>query len=297
MHVFRLKDFGDGWVPRWLEEMDKLVFQICLVAGKAKSRGKLKKHYRQLLKRGRKTVELLEGELCRVEEGLLLERYPPSQRVMLRRVLDQIRSDISESRRVLKYAHDRVFREKTLSSTGKILSLSDGTAAFIKKGARAPVIGYKPQLVRSAQGLVTSLIVPEGNAADSIELEPAIADAIRRSGVVADMVSSDDGYASSDGRDKLLGMGIMDVSISGAKGKKLTDPEDWDSEAYREARRYRSAVESLMFTIEDGFEFGELGRRGIGAVSDELLEKVLTYNCCRITLLKRRREEKPAQAA
>jgi len=297
LHVFRLKDFCDGWVPRWLEEMDKLVFQICLVAGKAKSRGKLKKHYRQLLKRGRKTVELLEGELCRVEQGLLLERYPPSQRVMLRRVLDQIRSDISDSRRVLKYAHDRVFCEKTLPSTGKILSLSDGTAAFIKKGARAPVIGYKPQLVRSAQGLVTSLIVPEGNAADSIELEPAIADAIRRSGVVADMVSSDDGYASSDGRDKLLCMGIMDVSISGAKGRKLTDPEDWDSEAYREARRYRSAVESLMFTIKDGFEFGELGRRGIGAVSDELLEKVLAYNCCRITLLKRRREEKPAQAA
>jgi hypothetical protein len=37
-------------------------------------------------------------------------------------------------------------------------------------------------------------------------------------------------------------MGIMDVSISGAKGRKLTDPGDWDSEAYREARRYRSAA-------------------------------------------------------
>ncbi len=297
LHIFGLKDFSGGWVPRWLDDMDKLVFQICLVAGKAKSRGKLKKHYRHLLKQGRKTVESLEGELRQVEQCLCWQKHRPSQRILLQRVLEQIGDDLSDSRRILVYAHDRVFRGQTLPSTEKILSLSDGSAAFIKKGSRVPVIGYKPQLVRSANGCVTSLIVPEGSASDAIEFVPAIADSIRRTGVVAEMVSSDDGYASSDGRDKLLGMGIMDVSISGAKGKKLTNPKEWNSEAYREARRYRSAIESLMFTIKDGFEFGELGRRGIGAVRDELLEKVLAYNCCRITLLKRRRKEKLAQAA
>ncbi len=87
------------------------------------------------------------------------------------------------------------------------------------------------------------------------------------------------------------------LSISGAKGKKLTDPEDWDSDAYRDARRNRSAVESLMFTIKDGFEFGELGRRGIDAVRNELLEKVLAYNSCRIILLKKRRMKELKQAA
>ena len=44
-----------------------------------------------------------------------------------------------------------------------------------------------------------------------------------------------------------------------------------------------------MFTIKDGFAFGELGRRGIDAVGDELLEKVLAYNFCRIILMKKRR--------
>jgi len=48
-------------------------------------------------------------------------------------------------------------------------------------------------------------------------------------------------------------------------------------------------VESLMFTIKDGFEFGETGRRGIDAVRDELTEKVIAYNCCRIILMKQRR--------
>ena len=297
LHVLGLEDFRKGWVPRWLDEMDKLEFQICLSAGKPKSRGKMKKHYRKLLKKGGKAADALRLELSRLEEGLDEGTLPPSRRELLKRVLERIRSDIADAKRVLEYAGDRVFHDKKLPSTEKVLSLSDGSAAYIKKGGRDPVIGYKPQLVRSGNGFVTSLMVPQGNAADSIKLEPAIRDSIRRTGVIAELVSTDDGYASAKGRDELLGMGVKSVSISGAKGKKLTDPQDWDSEAHRDARRNRSAVESLMFTIKDGFEFGELGRRGIDAVRNELLEKVLGYNCCRIILMKKRRLEKLKQAA
>lgn len=77
----------------------------------------------------------------------------------------------------------------------------------------------------------------------------------------------------------------------------MTTPGDWESEEYLYARRNRSAVESLMFTIKDGFEFGELGRRGIDAVRDELLEKVRAYNGCRIILMKKRRREELEKTA
>ena len=125
-----------------------------------------------------------------------MERHAPSRRVLLQRVLQQIKTDLSDANRVLEYAHDRVFHDKILPSTEKVLSLSDGSAAYIKKGNRNPLIGYKPQLVRSEKGFVASLIVPQGNAADAVELAPAISDSIRRAGVVADWVSTDDGYAS-----------------------------------------------------------------------------------------------------
>ena len=80
--------------------------------------------------------------------------------------------------------------------------------------------------------------------------------------------------------------------LAGRRMVKLTErktKQDWDSEVYRDARRCRSAVESSMFTIKAGFAFGELGRRGIDAVRDELLEKVLAYNGCRSILMKQRR--------
>jgi hypothetical protein len=297
LHLFGLKDFSLGRVPRWLEEMDKLDFRICLVAGKAKSKGKMKNHYRQLLKRGKKAADVLTAELNTLEQTLSLQKQAPSRQVLLERVLQQIKGDLFDANRVLEYAYDRVFHGKVLPSKEKVLSLSDGSAAFIQKGGRNAVIGYKPQLVRSANGFVTNLIVPQGNTADSDELVPAIADSILRTGVVPDLVSTDDGYASAKGRDEVLGMGVKDISISGAKGKKLTDPDKWSSELYRTARGDRSAVESLMFTIKNGFEFGELGRRGLKAVRDELLEKVLAYNCCRISLMKKRRREELAVAA
>jgi hypothetical protein len=91
-------------------------------------------------------------------------------------------------------------------------------------------------------------------------------------------------------------MGVDDISISGAKGKKLTEEEAWESETYKTARGDRSAVESLMFTIKDGFDFGELSRRGIDAVKSELTEKVLAYNFCRIILMRKRQHEAVGKA-
>jgi len=296
LDVFGLVNFKKGWVPRWLEEMGRLEFQICLSAGKPKSRGKMKKNYRKLLKKGQKSIDSLEQEFKSLNSNLKMETLLPSRRELLTALLKQIQSDLVDAQRVIAYCDDRVFNDQNLPSTAKILSLSDGSAAYIQKGGRTAVIGYKPQLVRSENGLVTSLLVPEGNAADSIKLEPAIRDSIRRTGVLADIVSTDDGYASAKGRDEVLSMGVKIISISGSKGKKLTSLEDWESETYRNARANRSAVESLMFTIKDGFEFGKVGRRGIDAVRSELTEKVLAYNCCRILLLKQRREKRRQEA-
>ena len=297
LDTFGLMNFKKGWVPRWLEEMDKLVFQIALAAGKPNAKTKFHQQYRQLLARGRKALAALETQFGTLQQDLHIDAFAPSRRIIIERVVEQLSSDLSDARRVIQYTHERVFEQKSLPSKEKVLSLSDGSAAFIQKGSREPVIGYKPQLVRSANGFVASLFVPEGNAADASMLVESIMDSFRRTGVIANTVSTDDGYASAKGRDMLLALGVKTVSISGAKGKKLTTQEDWESEAYQDARRCRSAVESLMFTIKDGFEFGQLGRRGIEAVRDELLEKVLAYNCCRTILIRQRRQDALEQAA
>lgn len=294
---FGIDNFKPGWIPRWLGEMHKLDFQIALTAGKAKSAGKRKKHYRGLLKRAGKASDALLVQYQGLSKTVRIELLLPSRRLLLQRVMAQIEGSIADAIRVIAYAEDRVFHGKTLPSTEKVLSISDPDAAYIKKGNRDPVIGYKPQIVRSSKGFITALNVPRGNTADCAELVPTVADAICRTFIMPDMVSTDDGYASQQGRQALLDIGIADISISGSKGKKLTSAEEWASEKYQEARAQRSAVESLMFTMKDGYEFGELGRRGLEPVRDELLEKAIAYNLCRIILIRKRHKEKQKEAA
>jgi len=48
------------------------------------------------------------------------------------------------------------------------------------------------------------------------------------SGVLPQLVSCDDGYSDQSARQDLLNTGIATVSISGAKGKRMTSEQDWE---------------------------------------------------------------------
>ena len=50
-------------------------------------------------------------------------------------------------------------------------------------------------------------------------------------------------------------------------------------------------MESLLFTLKDGFELGALVRRTHQNVLAEMLEKVLAYNICQITRLRKKLSE------
>ena len=134
------------------------------------------------------------------------------------------------------------------------------------------------------------MLVPQGNASDSGELPEIMDDSIKRTSVMPDVISTDDGYVNSSIRNKYIEKGVKVFSFSGAKGKKLISEEDWGTEEYRKARNDRSAVESLIYTIKYGFDFDHVMRRGLENVTAELLEKVLAYNLCRIIETRKRKE-------
>ena len=56
-------------------------------------------------------------------------------------------------------------------------------------------------------------------------------------------------------------------------------------------------MESLIFTLKDGYEFGRLLRRESENVRAELTEKILAYNISQIIRVRQRRaREKPEQS-
>jgi hypothetical protein len=116
---------------------------------------------------------------------------------------------------------------------------------------------------------------------------------IANTGVIPSTASADDGYSTREGRQEALGLGLQVVSIGGAKGKKITEAQQWNSQPYRRARAERAAIESLLFTLKEGFEFGELARRTHQNVLAEMLEKVLAYNISQI--IRQRKKSEPEE--
>ena len=67
--------------------------------------------------------------------------------------------------------------------------------------------------------------------------------------------------------------GINVVSIGGSEGRQLTRRKDWERDECTGARDVRSAAESLMFTLKDGFALDAVARRGLAVAEGELWEK------------------------
>ena len=87
-----------------------------------------------------------------------------------------------------------------LHSVDKVLSISDPDVAYIQKGGRIPVIGYKPQIARSGNGFICGHITPRGNASDSSMFMPTLNHVIANTLVIPSIVSVDDGYTSQQVR-------------------------------------------------------------------------------------------------
>ncbi|MCP4750067.1 MAG: transposase, partial [Proteobacteria bacterium] len=237
----KLDRFGIGNIsPRRFETIVKLLTRyhatICMSAGKKNSRAKIKTLYRKALKEARSALKAFEKEMAVVNRSTSSADVPPSLELQLIRMVERMNADVESLSKVIGYCTERIEFDKSIAAKEKIMSNSDKDAAYIKKGQRNEVVGYKPQVGRSKKGFVTCIAVPEGNAADSAQLEPMVDQHIGRTGAVPGVVSVDDGYASADGKKKVEEKGVKIVSINGAKGKKITTEEDWESDPFKEAR-------------------------------------------------------------
>ena len=298
----KLQDFGlpnirKHWVPRWLKDIKRLLFRINMASGKPHATRKRSKHYRRLLDKAEHILDHLLPQCLQRDPVTEVTGVPPSRQGLLARLWDGVQDDLIDACAVYDYTYERIFEGQQRPAKDKLLSLGDPSAAYIEKGSREPVIGYKPQVARSGNGFVTALMVTEGNPADSTQLTSVAEQIKERTGVQPTAITADDGYSVQALRDQLLTDGFDQVYFCGSKAKAFIPEEEWDDPAYQCARRGRSAVESLIFVLKSVFGFGRLRRRGLEAVQAELLGKVIAHNFYRMVLLRRRAQAAARQAA
>lgn len=293
LHLFGLPDFREWKLPTWLKKLDKLSFEIANCAGKRGSRRKRKKFYSQVRDTGLKAVARLESELNLVQAVYKPGSCSPLVGDRLTNMFLNMRQDFADVRRICDYNRKRLEEDISVPSAEKVLSIADPDAAMIVKGGRQPVLGYKPQLVRTRGGFVSAVIFETGNISDAKSLIPLVEQHRRNTGVWPETVVTDDGYASAANRKMLLAGGTTQVSFSGGTGKKVMPAEEWDDPDFLALRNSRSAVESVMFTLKYCFTFDRVRRRGIEAVREELSEKIIAHNFWRMALTRERKGKPP----
>jgi IS5 family transposase len=283
-------------VQKVLASMVTLDREIDMSRGKKEGARERRRRYERLLKKANRVHELLSAKVTPLGGKLAGLDVRPSHKALATRAVGRLQTDLDALTTVIANCEARVLRDEKVPMSEKILSLSDPDAGFIAKGQREAVIGYKPQVARSGAGFITGLLLPKGNAPDSKQLVSMVDDVIARTHVTPKVLSVDDGYASGNNVTNLKTRGIEIISINGSKGRALTAQADWNSDEYADARDLRSAVESLMFTLKQGFDFGEVARRGLSAAHAELLEKALAYNLCHMARLRKAAAAKAKEA-
>ncbi len=294
-----LKCFGiEGWrrwqTGSWLARLKKMDFEINASIGKRRGRRTRRRLYGKIYKTMDKALSRVKRERERHAGAVKQANLMPTLRERLDGIWQGMEQDIEASERVLRTSRQRVEEEKKVPATERYVSISDQTASVIVKGGREPTFGYKPQLVRSGKGFITSVIVEQGNISDSRSLLPGIQQHSNRTGVIPRQVSADDGYASAEGRTQLLDLGAQQVSFSGGTGKSVMPQEEWEDEDFLALRNKRSSVESVIFVLKDVFELDQLRRRGLEAVRGEILEKLIAHNFWRLRYLADLRRKRAA---
>jgi Transposase DDE domain len=275
-----------------LDAMINLDREIDLNRGKGERARTRTRRYEKILWRANRVRTLLAAAVAQIETASASLDVLPSKKAVAVRAVERLRADVDALAKAILNCEIRILAEAKVPVEDKILSVSDPDVGFIAKGQREPVIGYKPQIALSGESFIMALRLPQGNAADSGQLIPMIDDVVRRTKRVPRVLTVDDGYASEAnvGAAKARGIGV--VSVNGSKGRALTSRVDWNSDEYADARALRSAAESLIFTLKQGFAFGEVARRGLSAAHAELLEKALAYNLCQVVRKRETAERK-----
>jgi hypothetical protein len=274
-----------------VDEIELQAKQIGLLTGKQKVEEQRAGCYKKIYSRVNRLLKIYPRLFDRAHTLVRNAELLPSQRSVFDGLLQQADNDCKSIAKIGEYSARRVLEGKTPATDEKVLSISDGSAAMIIKGGRDITFGYRPQLAFSGNGFVCAQIVPLGNAADSGQLPDVLKEVLANTKIIPAIITVDDGYTNGPVRKWFIQEYSTDekpvvFSISGAKGKKVIDEEDYQSEAYRQARRDRSAAESCIYTLKEMHDYGDVMRRGLEAVRHEQMCKILAYNIRRMARLR-----------
>lgn len=240
----------------------------------AKSDTQRRPLYRDLLRVTEKTIrgaERVAGELDRLKFDDMMEAIRAGA------LAYELREYAKLAKRVIDQSERRVVRGEQVPATDKIVSIFEPHTDIIIKDRRETLYGHKICLTSGASGLVTDVVIEEGNPADSTLAVKMIERQRDIYGKVPRQVSFDGGFTSRSNLSNLKALGVEDVAFSKRGGLSITEmvKSSW---VYRRLRDFRAGVEGTISFIKRVFGLDRCSWSGFSSFKAYVCSSVVACN-------------------
>jgi IS5 family transposase len=240
----------------------------------AKSFEQRKPLYRDLIKIADKTIKQAE-QIAKQLDGVA----PQSIMGMALAAASaaQLRQYVELATQVVSQAERRVVRGESVPAGEKIVSIFEPHTDIIIKGNRETEYGHKICLSTGASGLVTDLVVEEGNPADSTLAVRTIQRLKGLFGRAPEQATFDGGFASRANVAEIKALGVTDVAFNKRCGLAITDMVK-SKLVYRDLSAFRSGIEGTISFLKRAFGLTRCMWRGFASFKAYAQASVLACN-------------------
>ena len=230
--------------------------------------------YVDLLKVTRKTVEAAQRAATALQNFVSGSEV---ESLLANALADELLHFVGLADRVIDQTHRRVILGEKVPAQQKVLSIFEPHTDIIIKGNRLVEYGHKLCLTSGGSGLMTDLVVEDGNPADS---ELAVKMVQRQEeiyGRVPRQTAFDGGFASKQNLADIKEAGVKDVAFSKSRGLKVLDmvKSSW---VYRRLYNFRAGIEAGISFLKRCFGLRRCTWSGLESFKAYAWASVLTAN-------------------
>ena len=228
------------------------------------------KHYRDLLKVARKVVADAESVLDSLAAM-------GASSITAISIWFELSHYIPLARRVIDQTERRVLSGEKLRPEEKLVSIFEPHTDIIVKDRRETYYGHKLAITGGASGLLTDLVIEDGNPADSTIAERMIARQEDIYGRVPRQAAFDGGFASKSNLASIKELGVKDVMFSKKRGLKVSDmtKSTW---VYKRLRDFRAGIEGMISFLKRSLGLTRCTWRGLASFKAYAWSSVVTAN-------------------
>jgi len=154
--------------------------------------------------------------------------------------------------RVVSQTERRVFEGESVPAPEKIVSVFEPHTDILAKKNRKVEYGHKVCVAAGESGLVTDVMVCQGNPADSDLFVPMLERHMDIYGEAPKQTAADGGFASKANLAAAKGKGVEDVCFAKRRGLNVADMVR-NSRVYRVLRGFRAAMEAVLSVLKRAY--------------------------------------------